>query len=60
MRIAVMTFRLHAPWVHSLKEKRMVTVQTPCLLQDDLSVSGKSCSQCLVGADTVLSACTDI
>ena len=24
MIIAVMTFRLHAPWVHSLKEKRMV------------------------------------
>lgn len=24
MRIAAMTFRLHAPWVHSLKEKRMV------------------------------------
>lgn len=23
MRIAVMTVRLHAPWVHSLKEKRM-------------------------------------
>ena len=26
MRIAVMTFRLHAPWVHSLKEKRMNVV----------------------------------
>ena len=24
MRIAAMTFRLHAPWVHSLKEKRMI------------------------------------
>ena len=24
MIIAAMTFRLHAPWVHSLKEKRMV------------------------------------
>ena len=24
VRVAVMTFRLHAPWVHSLKEKRMV------------------------------------
>ena len=24
MNIAAMTFRLHAPWVHSLKEKRMV------------------------------------
>lgn len=24
MQIAAMTFRLHAPWVHSLKEKRMV------------------------------------
>lgn len=24
MMIAAMTFRLHAPWVHSLKEKRMI------------------------------------
>ena len=24
MRIAVMNFRLHALWVHSLKEKRMI------------------------------------
>ena len=24
MTVAVMTFRLRAPWVHSLKEKRMV------------------------------------
>ena len=24
MKIAVMTFRLYAPWVHSLKEKRMI------------------------------------
>ena len=24
MKIAVITFRLHAPWVHSLKEKRMI------------------------------------
>ena len=24
MQIAAMTFRLHAPWVHSLKEKRMI------------------------------------
>ncbi len=23
MEIAVVTFRLHAPWVHGLKEKRM-------------------------------------
>ena len=23
MLIAAMTFRLHAPWVHSLKEKRL-------------------------------------
>ena len=23
MEIATMTFRLHAPWVHSLKEKRI-------------------------------------
>ena len=24
MNIAAITFRLHAPWVHSLKEKRMI------------------------------------
>ena len=24
MTVAVMTFRLRAPWVHSLKEKRMI------------------------------------
>ncbi|MBR3041585.1 MAG: DUF503 family protein [Eubacterium sp.] len=24
MNIATITFRLHAPWVHSLKEKRMI------------------------------------
>ena len=24
MEIATITFRLHAPWVHSLKEKRMI------------------------------------
>ena len=34
--------------------------RTPCLLQDDLGVSGKCRSQCLVGADTMLSARTDI
>ncbi len=26
VKIAVMTLRLHAPWVHSLKEKRMIVI----------------------------------
>ena len=52
--------KYHIVFTPKYRRKIIVTVQTPCLLQDDLSVSGKSCSQCLVGADTVLSACTDI
>ena len=38
----------------------IVTVQNPYLLQDNLSISGKSSGQCFVCADTMLSACTDI
>ena len=40
--------------------KSVVTVQNPYLLQDNLSISGKSSGQCFVCADTMLSACTDI
>ena len=39
MRIAVMTFRLHAPWVHSLKEKRMVVKSLITQLQNRFHVS---------------------
>lgn len=39
MRIAVMTFRLYAPWVHSLKEKRMIVKSIIAKLQNKLHVS---------------------
>ena len=39
MRIAVMTFRLHAPWVHSLKEKRMIVKSIIAKLQNKFHVS---------------------
>ena len=39
MRIAAMTFRLHAPWVHSLKEKRMVVKSLITQLQNRVHVS---------------------
>ena len=39
MRIATMTFRLHAPWVHSLKEKRMVVKSLVTQLQNRFHVS---------------------
>ena len=39
MIIAVMTFRLHAPWVHSLKEKRMVVKSLVAQLQNRFHVS---------------------
>ena len=34
-----MTFRLHAPWVHSLKEKRMVVKSLIAQLQNRFHVS---------------------
>ncbi|MBR4331632.1 MAG: DUF503 family protein, partial [Clostridia bacterium] len=34
MIIAAMTFRLHAPWVRSLKEKRMVVKSLVAQLQN--------------------------
>ncbi len=39
MKIAVMTFRLHAPWVHSLKEKRMIVKSLIAQLQKKFHVS---------------------
>ena len=39
MIIATMTVRLHAPWVHSLKEKRMVVKSLIAQLQNKFHVS---------------------
>ena len=39
MEIAVMTFRLRAPWVHSLKEKRMIVKSLVAQLQNRFHVS---------------------
>ena len=39
MRVAVMTFRLHASWVHSLKEKRMIVKSIIARLQNRFHVS---------------------
>ena len=39
MNIAAMTFRLHASWVHSLKEKRMIVKCLITRLQNRFHVS---------------------
>ena len=39
MRVATMTFRLHASWVHSLKEKRMIVKSLVAKLQNRFHVS---------------------
>ena len=39
MKIATITFRLHAPWVHSLKEKRMIVKSIIAKLQNKFHVS---------------------
>lgn len=39
MKISVMTFRLRAPWVHSLKEKRMIVKSLIAKLQNRYHVS---------------------
>ena len=39
MKIATVTFRLHAPWVHSLKEKRMIVKSLIAKLQNKFHVS---------------------
>lgn len=41
-------------------ENLKVTVQNPCLLQDDLSVPSKSSCQSFISADTVLPACANV
>ena len=39
MNIAAMTFRLRAPWVHCLKEKRMIVKSLTAQLQNKFHVS---------------------
>ena len=39
MIIATVTFKLHAPWVHSLKEKRMIVKSILAKLQNRFHVS---------------------
>jgi uncharacterized protein YlxP (DUF503 family) len=39
MKIAALTFRLHSPWVHSLKEKRMIVKSLIAKLQNRYHVS---------------------
>ena len=39
MKIAVMTFRLRASWVHSFKEKRMIVKSLVAKLQNKFHVS---------------------
>ena len=39
MKIATQIFRLHAPWVHSLKEKRMIVKSLVSKLQNRFHVS---------------------
>ncbi len=39
MRIAAVTFHLRAPWVHSLKEKRMIVKSLVARLQNRFHVS---------------------
>lgn len=39
MMIAAMTFRLHAPWVHSLKEKRMIVRSLIAQIQNRYHIS---------------------
>ena len=39
MIIAALTFRLHAPWVHTLKEKRMIVKSLVAQLQNKFHIS---------------------
>ena len=39
MKILAMTFRLHAPWVYSIKEKRMIVKSLVAKLQNKFHVS---------------------
>ena len=45
MNIAAMTFWLHAPWVHSLKEKRMIVKSLIAKLQNRFHVSAAEIDQ---------------
>ena len=45
MNIAVMSFRLHAQWVHSLKEKRMIVKSLVAKLQNKFHVSAAEVSE---------------
>lgn len=39
MKILVMTFKFHTPWVNSLKEKRMIVKSLVAKLQNKFHVS---------------------
>ena len=39
MNVAAITFRLYAPWVHSLKEKRMIVKSLVTQLQNRFHIS---------------------
>ena len=39
MKIAAVTIRLYAPWVHSLKEKRMIVKSLVAKIQNQFHVS---------------------
>ena len=39
MKVATVAFKLHAPWVHSLKEKRMIVKSIVAKLQNKFHVS---------------------
>jgi len=39
MKISAMTFRLYAPWVHSLKEKRMIVKSLIARFQNQFHMS---------------------
>ena len=45
MQIATITFKLHAPWVHSLKEKRMIVKSLVAKLQNKFHVSAAEIDQ---------------
>ena len=45
MKIAAITFRLRAPWVHSLKEKRMIVRSIVAKLQNRFHVSAAEVGQ---------------
>ena len=60
MKIAAMTFRLHAPWVHSLKEKRMIVKSLVAKLQNRFHVSAAEVDEqdthqiIVIGAATIV------